>query len=173
MKKYLYSLVIGLVCAPAIVEAFEVPNEVLDLAALPHCAPTRFSDEDIAEKSIAPRDRSGDRLGALEHLQRYYLSQLIDLKESEEPPYASIAHSSWQEAELKAFSTKMMQIATENDVCDAITILYVARFQKYFCPGSPAHQSLHPEAKKNVDALLRWPGNALKLAKRVSKCSFL
>lgn len=167
MKKYICLFATVLLCVPAIVEAFMVPNEVLDLSALPSCAPTRFSDEDIADKNIAPGDASGEA----ESLSRYYLSQLIGLKENEEPPYAAIISSPWQETELKTFSTRMVQIATENDICDRVAILYSARFQKHFCPDSTTYQKLNPEAQKNVNAILHWPGKVFQLAKRVSNCN--
>lgn len=120
MKKYFY-LVFPLLSSVFVnaLPAYVVQNTELNMSVLPQCAPTRLSDKDIP---------AGATPGEIDRLPKYYVSQLIGLKEDEEPPYEALKNPSRLKGELEAFAFKMMQISDENDICDKTAILYVARF---------------------------------------------
>lgn len=162
MKKYFQSILVllPLVFVNALL-AHIVPSTDLNMSALPHCAPTRLSDKDIP---------IGATPGEIDRLPKYYVSQLIGLKEEEEPPYEALQSPSRLKRELEAFAFRMMQISDENDVCDKTAVLYVARFHKYFCPSDSAYKNLDSEAKKVVRTFLLWNEEVMKKARSVSGC---
>ncbi|MBH1988464.1 MAG: hypothetical protein I8H75_00395 [Myxococcaceae bacterium] len=164
MKKIFYlPLIVFVSMFSSILAAKVIPDADLNIDALPHCAPTRLSNNDAPLEAI---------LQEIDRLPKYYLSQLIGLSEEEEPPYQALSNPSHFKKELEAFAFKMMQIADEDDACDRVGILYVARFHWYFCPSQSAYNNLGPESQKVVKSFLLWNENVMQKARNVSGCQF-
>ena len=135
---------------------------LLDSSRLPNCPPSRISYQDI------PRSLEG---AEIKRRPKYYMSQLIGIKEEDEPPYDAIRDPSLK-SKLEDFSVKMVQLFDENDTCDNVGILYIARFQKYFCPDSEGYKSLSAKSKGIVAVFFRYNREVFQKAKEVSGCNF-
>ncbi|OJV46330.1 MAG: hypothetical protein BGO28_03120 [Alphaproteobacteria bacterium 43-37] len=156
----LFAAVLCLVSQNAL--SYVVPDEALNLSKLPHCPPSRISYQDI------PSSFEGD---AIKERPKYYMSQLIGIKASDEPPYEAIKDPSLT-SKLEDFTVKMLQLFDENDTCDKVGILYIARFQKYFCPNTEAFRDLSSKSKGIVATFFRYNKEVYQQAKEVSGCHF-
>lgn len=147
----------------------------MDDGALPDCPPSKVSNSDFG-KAMGHSREEIDTLG----ITKFYISQLIDLPPSAEPPYALFQKDLGGELNklnsdeldmLRDFGIKLTQLIDGNDGCDKVGARYIGRFIKAFCPNSGVFGTLPRASQELALSFFSYPLSESAVIKNAIKWS--
>jgi hypothetical protein len=143
-----------------------------DSAVLPICPPTRYHTRDL-ESTLGASEET-----LRHHLQKYYLSQILEIQEHDLPPFALLAKAdkgldglsiSEREA-LDSFVNKIMPLMFSDDLCDRVGVTYLGHLIHYYCTNPTYYEKLQGITRQFVDSVLHQNTSIIQLAKQLVRC---
>lgn len=85
---------------------------------------------------------------------KVYMSQLLWLNKTSEPDYKAWAETPPTEEGYGKAMSYAMALLDQNDTCDCVGTLYLAKLFYHYRPESPDYIALHQENKRSLHAFL-------------------